>query len=124
MEIENYEIVAPNKKRYGTAITWNEAVDKAVELSLSWGVRFSVRRMYESTLPFQRERLRVLETSLDYLELARTHPKSISCQKAKSRFETAKRKLDILMEVHKEFEGSDFTERHEFNHPVKGFRTY
>lgn len=121
--LENYEIIDPNRKSRATATTWNEAVDKAVELSLAWGVLFRVRRMDVAKGPFQRERQRVLETSMEFIEIARKHPKSIQAQKAQIRFQAAKRKLDTLMQVNAELQGSDFLERHAFAHPIKGFRT-
>lgn len=121
--MENYEIIAPNKRAYASADSWTEACDKAVDLTLKWGVLFRVVRTQEAQGPFQRERLAVQEAAMDYIEIARKWPKSISAEKAKRRFDAAKRKLDTLMQVHEELRGSDFDERHALSHPVKAYRT-
>lgn len=122
--LENYEIIAPNKRPYATATTWSEACDIAVDLSLKWGVLFRVRRLHEAQGTFQKERLKVLERSLEYIELARKWPKSLAAEKARIRFETSKRKLDALIESHNAIRNSeDFANRVSLSHPVKGFRT-
>jgi len=121
--LENYEIIAPNRRAYATAESWTEACDKAVDLSLRWGVLFRVRRINDTPALFQKERLAVLEASMNYIEMARKWPKSISTEKAKTRFEAAKRKLDTLIQVQNELKGSDFEERHVLSHPIKAFRT-
>jgi hypothetical protein len=116
----NYEIVAPNEKPYAAATTWNEAVDKATALTLRMGVLFRVRR---TPGPFQKEKLRVVETSMEYIELSRQYPKSFATARAKMRFEAAKRKLDTLLTVYSELQGSDTTERNLLKHPIKAFRS-
>lgn len=121
--LENYEIIAPNRRPYAVATTWNEACDKAVDLSLKWGVLFRVRRTQEAQGPFQKERLAVLNRSMEYIELKRKYPQSDATDLAKKRFEWAKHKLDTLLTITEEFKGTDFSDRHSLSYPVKAFRT-
>lgn len=103
---KTYAVLAPNHRVAAYASTWNDAVDKAVDLSLRWNMRFSVQRQEPGTLPFQRERSEVLRRAMTYIELARQWPDASRTAKARTHFETAKRKLDRLIQVHSELTGT------------------
>lgn len=107
------------------ADTWNEAVDKAVDLSLKWRVPFRVRRAVDlkDELPFRSERLRVMRAAMDYIELKRDFPKSIKTEKALTKLQALQRKLALIEESYRSLQGTDVFERNLLNHPVKAFRT-
>lgn len=119
----SYLVIAPNGRIFAQDTDWNDAVDVAVSLSLKWGVLFRVGLANDKPAPFHRERLRVAEEARTYVKLVLTHPKSISTEKAKSRFESAKRDLNRALVALHELNGSDLVERRALNHPIKGFRS-